>query len=184
MASSEISKSLAVLHEALQETCKFVEPFPAEPLISQFYKQSQGHLDWFMEHVNFYRDHFIEHPKSLSMFPLAMKTTAKGYQIVGRTGQALRETDNELFEQVKDRLNHRFPELKEMDSMDIYEWMCAHLHELPRELEGKAKLTALRLGLDSSYDLANLSRNLADMFVSFLNLFTAWSAQKKPLRSR
>jgi hypothetical protein len=136
-------------------------------LEKEFKVEFESQLKWFDEHVKFYRDTFIEHPKSIPRAN-ALGCSQEGARLGHTTGKGLNLSDVETLGQWREELKTQFPELGATAGWRAYDWICDNLEKLPEVYRDKARRMIKRVGTvsDSPEDIAP---RVAKMFVDIMH---------------
>jgi len=144
----------------------------ANALLKEFERQFHDDVEWFLHHVNFYRDDCIEHPAGLPRFP-GLITSGMGAQIAGLTGRGLSGADEALLIKIQDGLKDSFPDFAETAGYERYEWVVKNKEKVPENQRDEVNQMVRGVGLQTP-PLAETATKVASTLTGFLSFFGAW----------
>ena len=154
------------------ELIKVVKKPDAPQVFIEFNAKFSGDLRWFQDHINLYRNKFIEHPYSGS--PIGgMMFDEKGAKLTGLTGRGVSERDEALMSELEIAASESFSGFSALTPAERYLEVCRNLDRVPEAYRQRAEAMILRVGLESG-ELEPLAARLGEIFAEFVAFFAEW----------
>ena len=151
----------------VQRFAKRVKRPDSAPLLRQFNLTFGTEIDWFVGHVNLYRNDFIEHPSSTSPLPGLLKISTRGAQICGLTGSGFSTADLALLAWMRGTGTKPALESAQMNDLELSQWLHGHFDVVPEQYREPVMAMFNRVGLESG-DLPEVAQRMIAMFVRFI----------------
>ena len=161
------------------EAIKLLGKKDAPQVFNDFNAQFQPDLRWFEDHINLYRNKFVEHPFATSR--RAIISSENGAKLSGLTGTGISSEDQSLITEIEAVAGDHFSALSARPLAERYFEICRKLEQIPRTHRRRVESMILRVGLESG-ELEPLAARLGEIFVGFVSFFAAWHNRTQPKR--
>jgi hypothetical protein len=154
---------------------KLVKRESAPAIFQEFNRTFSHDMRWFLDHMNLYRNTFIEHPLSHQM-PVGMVYDGGGARLTGLTGRVVTEEDEILISQIESDGAPNFPILSTLPTIHSHRTIlryfnvCKNLEKVPEQYWNPAIEMIHRVGLESG-ELEPLTARLCEMYAGFILFF-------------
>ena len=174
-AMADDNKSLK-WHSAT-EMIKLVKKDDAPQVFKEFNAKFEDDMRWFQDHINLYRNNFVEHPFSVAL-PGAIVSDDKGARLTGLTGRGVSKEDELLMSELEAVGGDSFSGLSTLPLIERYFLICRNLEAIPVTHRRRIEEMIRRVGLESG-ELEPLAARLAGIFAGFISFFAGWKPRGK-----
>lgn len=157
------------------EVIKLVKKNDAPQVFREFNAKFEDDMRWFQDHINLYRNNFVEHPFAVAL-PGGIVADDKGAKLTGLTGRGISKEDEAIMSEIEATGGDPFSGLSTLPPLERYFEICRKLEEVPAIHRKRAEAMIRRVGLESG-ELEPLAARLAEMFAGFVSFFAAWKNQ-------
>lgn len=161
-----------IAYRTVLDLVKRLSRHSAPDLQQQFDSRFDSEHKWFEAHVGFYRNSFVEHPRSAARVR-GLGSSASGLRITGLTGAGLTQGNDVALEALQRKLRETLPDFAAVGGMDAYDWMCGNLEKIPQSHRPDAETLMLSVGRESG-ELDEIASRTTAMFARFLAFLRDW----------